>query len=77
LALTHDQFGLALAFQGRLDEAIAQGKLATELDPLSPQIPIDNSMALMFQGNYEAAKEQASTGGLSLKPASSLTPSRG
>jgi eukaryotic-like serine/threonine-protein kinase len=58
-AFAHDQFGLALAFQGRLDEAIAQGKLAAELDPLSPQIPIDNSMALMFQGNYEGAKEQA------------------
>ncbi len=58
-AFAHDQFGLALGFQGRLDEAIAQGKLAAELDPLSPQIPIDNSMALMFQGNYEAAKEQA------------------
>jgi tetratricopeptide (TPR) repeat protein len=58
-AFAHDQFGLALAFQGRLDEAIAEGKRAAELDPLSPQIPIDNSLALMFQGNYEAAKEQA------------------
>jgi tetratricopeptide (TPR) repeat protein len=29
------------------------------LDPLSPQIPIDNSLALMFQGSYDAAKEQA------------------
>jgi serine/threonine-protein kinase len=58
-AFAHDQFGLALAFQGRLDEAIAEGKRAAELDPLSPQIPIDNSMALMFQGNYQAAKEQA------------------
>jgi eukaryotic-like serine/threonine-protein kinase len=58
-AFAHDQFGLALAFQGRLDEAIAEGKRAAELDPLSPQIPIDNSMALMFQGRYPAAKEQA------------------
>ena len=48
-----------MAFQGRLDEAIAEGKRAAELDPLSPQIPIDNSLALMFQGSYEAAKEQA------------------
>jgi tetratricopeptide (TPR) repeat protein len=45
-------------FQGRLDEAIAEGKRAAELNPLSPQIPIDNSLALMFQGSYEAAKEQ-------------------
>ncbi len=58
-AFAHDQFGLALAFQGRLEEAIAEGERAAELDPLSPQIPIDNSIALMFQGNYEAAKQQA------------------
>ena len=58
-AFAHDQFGLALAFQGRLDEAIAEGKRAAELDPLSPQIPIDNSHGLIFQGSYEAAKEQA------------------
>jgi TolB-like protein/Tfp pilus assembly protein PilF len=58
-AFAHDQFGLGLAFQGRLDEAIAEGKRAAELDPLSPQIPIDNSMALMFQGSYQAAKDQA------------------
>jgi len=58
-AFAHDQFGLALAFQGRLDEAIAEGKRAAELDPLSPQIPIDNSLALIFQGSYDAAKAQA------------------
>ena len=40
-AFAHDQFGLGLAFQGRLDEAIAEGKRAAELDPLSPQIPLD------------------------------------
>jgi len=62
-AFAHDQFGLGLAFQGRLDEAIAEGKRAAELDPLSPQIPIDNSLALMFQGSYEAAKEQARRAG--------------
>ena len=58
-AFAHDQFGLGLAFQGRLDEAIAEGKRAAELDPLDPQIPIDNALALMFQGNYEASKAQA------------------
>ena len=36
-AFAHDQFGLVLAFQGRLDEAVAEGKRATELDPLSPK----------------------------------------
>ena len=58
-AFAHDQFGLALAFQGRLEEAIAEGTRAAELDPLSPQIPIDNAIALMFQGRYQAAKDQA------------------
>jgi len=58
-AFAHDQFGLGLAFLGRFDEALAEGKRAAELDPLSPQIPLDNSIAFMFQGNYEAAKQQA------------------
>ena len=44
-AFAHDQFGMALAFQGRFDEAIAEGKRAIELDPLSPQILIDAAMA--------------------------------
>jgi len=57
-ALAHDQFGLGLAFQGRLDEAIAEGRRAAELDPLSPQIPLDNAIALMFNGSYEAARKQ-------------------
>src|SRR5439155_18610289 len=58
-AFAHDQFGMGLAFQGRLDEAIAEGRRAADLDPLSPQIPLDLSIALMFQGSYEAAREQA------------------
>lgn len=59
-AFAHDQFGLALAFQGRIDEAISEGKRAAELDPLSPQIPIDAAMAFMFRGDTEAAKNLAS-----------------
>ena len=55
-AFAHDQFGLGLAFQGRLDEAIAEGKRAAELDPLSPQIPLDNSIALAWQGQFQAAR---------------------
>jgi eukaryotic-like serine/threonine-protein kinase len=58
-AFAHDQFGLALAFQGRLGEAVAQGKLASELDPLSPQIPIDDIFAFVWQGDYQGAREQA------------------
>ncbi len=58
-AFAHDQFGMALAFQGRLDEGIAEGKRAAELDPLAPQIPIDALFALVWQRNYRAAVEQA------------------
>lgn len=57
-AFAHDQFGLALAFQGRLDEAAAEGKRASQLDPLSPQIPIDKIFAFIWQGKYQAAMEQ-------------------
>jgi serine/threonine protein kinase/TolB-like protein len=57
-AFAYDQFGLGLAFQGRLDEAIAEGRRAAELDPLSPQVPLDATVALAWQGQYQAAKEQ-------------------
>jgi eukaryotic-like serine/threonine-protein kinase len=66
-AFAHDQFGLGLAFQGRLDESMAEGKLASELDPLSPQIPLDNLIGLTWQGKYQAAREEA-------KKASELDP---
>ncbi len=58
-AFAHDQFGLGLAFQGRLEEAYAEGKRASELDPLSPQIPLDNLIGLTWQGKYQAAAEEA------------------
>jgi TolB-like protein/Tfp pilus assembly protein PilF len=58
-AFAHDQFGLALAFQGRFDEAVAEGKLASGLDPLSPQIPVDAVGALAFQRKFQAARELA------------------
>jgi tetratricopeptide (TPR) repeat protein len=58
-AFAHDQFGLMLAFQGRLDESLAEGMRATELDPLSPQVLFDTVLALAWQGKYQAAIEQA------------------
>lgn len=58
-AFAHDQLGMALGFQGRLDEAIAEGKRAIELDPLSPQILLDTLVSFMFKGDYPAAKDLA------------------
>jgi len=58
-AFAHDQFGMSLSFQGRFDEAIAEGKRGIELDPLSPQVLIDATVPFMFQRNAAAAKELA------------------
>jgi TolB-like protein/Tfp pilus assembly protein PilF len=58
-AYAHDQFGLVLALQGRLDEGLAEGMRAAELDPLSPQIPVNMLYALVWQGKYQAAMDQA------------------
>jgi serine/threonine-protein kinase len=62
-AFAHDQFALALAFTGRLDESIAESRLAAELDPLSPQVLVDAVMAPMFQKDFAAAKELARRAG--------------
>jgi TolB-like protein/Flp pilus assembly protein TadD len=56
-AFAHDQFGLGLALQGKFDEAIAEGKRAAELDPLSPQIPLDACLAFSAQGKFQEAKD--------------------
>jgi TolB-like protein/Flp pilus assembly protein TadD len=58
-AFAHDQFVLALAFQGRFDEANAESAKAIELDPLSPQILVDATMPLVFQRKADAAKALA------------------
>jgi TolB-like protein/Flp pilus assembly protein TadD len=58
-AFAHDQFSLGLAFQGRLEESIAESKRAAELDPLDPQVPIDAIFALTWQRKFQAAEEQA------------------
>jgi eukaryotic-like serine/threonine-protein kinase len=58
-AFAHDQFGLGLAFQGRLEESIAESRRAAELDPLSPQIPLDSIFAFAWLRQYQKAKDQA------------------
>jgi TolB-like protein len=67
-AFAHDQFGMALAFQGRLDEAIDEGRRAAALDPLSPQILLDATLAFAWKGEYGAARQL-------VKKASDLDPS--
>ena len=58
-AFAHDQFGMSLSFEGRFDEAIAEGKRAIELDPLSPQVLLDATVPFMFQRKSAPAKELA------------------
>jgi serine/threonine protein kinase/TolB-like protein/Tfp pilus assembly protein PilF len=57
-AFAHDQFGLALAFQGRLDESRAQGKIAAELDPLDPQIAMDRLFGFAWDNQYDVAMKE-------------------
>jgi len=58
-AFAHDQFGLALAFQGRFDESLDEGKRAAALDPLSPQIAIDNLIGLSWKHDFQFANAEA------------------
>jgi tetratricopeptide (TPR) repeat protein len=55
-ALAHDQLGIGLAFQGRLDEAIAEGKRASELDP--PRRSRSTRASGSPGRSYQAAKDE-------------------
>ena len=57
-AFGHDQYGFYLGLRRRLDEAVAESRLAIELDPLSPLTATDSAFALTYQRKYSAAKEQ-------------------
>ncbi len=58
-AEAHHQYGYLLAFQGRLDESLAEMKRASELDPLSAGMTNDVALPLTFQAKYEEAREQS------------------
>jgi tetratricopeptide (TPR) repeat protein len=62
-AFAHDQFGMLLAFVGRPDESIVEGKRAIALDPLSPQVLIDATMPCLFRRDFAAARELARRAG--------------
>jgi len=58
-AFAHDQFALTLTCQGRLAEAVVEGRRAAELDPLDPAIAIDNTLTFTAQRKFEQAKKEA------------------
>jgi TolB-like protein len=58
-AFAHDQFAMLLAFTGRIDESIAESRIAAALDPLNPQVLVDADMALMFDKDFEGARALA------------------
>jgi serine/threonine-protein kinase len=59
LALAHSFYGLILSTTGRFDEALAEARLAAELDPLSLVINMGVAWAHHFAGNHLAAIEEA------------------
>lgn len=58
-AYAHDQFSVGLAFQRRFEESITENRRAAELDPLNPQIAIDACLPLIWQGDRQAAMDEA------------------
>jgi len=67
-AFAHDQFALGLVFQLRIAESIAESRRAEQLDPLSPQIWLDASLAPALDRRFQDAKDL-------VKRASDLDPS--
>ncbi|HJU55468.1 MAG TPA: protein kinase, partial [Pyrinomonadaceae bacterium] len=57
-ASAHHWYGWYLALMGRLNEAIAEVKQASELDPLSLEINSDLGLSFFFARQYERAIEQ-------------------
>jgi hypothetical protein len=53
---------MALSFQRRFDEAIAEGRRAIELDPLSPQVLLDATVPFIFQRNAIAGEGTCAEG---------------
>jgi tetratricopeptide (TPR) repeat protein len=58
-ATAHQWYAGHLAAMGRYTEAIAQIRLAHELDPLSPRIDANVAMMLYYARQYDRALEQA------------------
>ena len=59
-AFAHDQFGLGLSFQGRLDESIAEGKRASELDLCPRRFRLTTSWGLPGKANSKRPSRRPS-----------------
>jgi tetratricopeptide (TPR) repeat protein len=57
-ALAHDQYAMYLAAMGRTSDALAEGKRAQDLDPLSPIVNTDLGWCLLYAGRTREAVEQ-------------------
>lgn len=58
-AAAHDQYGVELAYLGKVKQSEAEGQRATELDPLSAAIWMDAGLAPTIENKFEAAREFA------------------
>jgi TolB-like protein/Tfp pilus assembly protein PilF len=56
-SLAHLEYGLALAFQGRLDDGEVEARRAHQLDPFSVGNTIVLAYVLALRGNFDAARE--------------------
>jgi DNA-binding winged helix-turn-helix (wHTH) protein/TolB-like protein len=57
-ATAHQWYSEYLAARGRTDEAVAEGKRAEQIDPISPEVGWDLGLALFLGRRYDQAIEQ-------------------
>jgi len=58
-AVAHQWYSTFLAKVGRFPEAVTEAKAATELDPLSPIINVNETQILLVARRFEEAREKA------------------
>jgi TolB-like protein/DNA-binding winged helix-turn-helix (wHTH) protein/Tfp pilus assembly protein PilF len=54
----HTWYAHLLRATGRLDEALAEARIARDLDPLSGLIAVNVGFALYYRGDYETARDE-------------------
>lgn len=68
-AVAHSYYGFLLGMEGRFDEASAEGKKASTLDPRSSSIAVFASFPFIFQGKFDTARSMVQQG-IDLEPSS-------